>query len=194
MTNIYVGNLPYRTTEDDLAEAFTGFGTVERTTIVIDRETGRSRGFGFVEMPDDAAALKAIEHWNGNPFNGRPLTVNVARPRGSGKSDGGGNASVTAASKPGGDTPADDSTGYGPSSSPSQPVEEVPASRGYSNQILGKKSTSDPMTDWREVNHDGDDAEHDDSASDSGAVDAGIDPADDGDDPEPTATSSYGRD
>lgn len=77
--NLYVGNLAYGTTADDLREAFSQFGTVTRSQIVSDRETGRSRGFGFVEMSDGGD--KAIEGMNGQPFQGRTLTVNEARPR-----------------------------------------------------------------------------------------------------------------
>lgn len=77
--NLYVGNLPYNTTADDLREAFSQFGTVARTQVVSDRETGRSRGFGFVEMADGGDA--AVEAMNGAPFQGRTLTVNEARPR-----------------------------------------------------------------------------------------------------------------
>ena len=81
MTNIYVGNLPYNASEDDLAQHFSQWGQVERVTLVFDRETGRPRGFGFVEMIDDDDAQKAIEQAHGELFNGRPLTVNQARPR-----------------------------------------------------------------------------------------------------------------
>lgn len=77
--NLYVGNLAYGTTADDLREAFSQFGSVTRAQIVSDRETGRSRGFGFVEMSEGAD--KAIEGMNGQPFQGRTLTVNEARPR-----------------------------------------------------------------------------------------------------------------
>ncbi|MBL8865374.1 MAG: RNA-binding protein [Planctomycetia bacterium] len=80
-TNIYVGNLPWSTTNDELADMFAQFGTVGRAQIVTDRETGRSRGFGFVEMPNDAEAQSAIQALNEQPMNGRPLTVNVAQPR-----------------------------------------------------------------------------------------------------------------
>jgi RNA recognition motif-containing protein len=79
--NIYVGNLPYNTTEADLREAFGEFGTVTSASVVIDRETGRSRGFGFVEMATDAEGHKALEGMNGRDWNGRTLTVNEARPR-----------------------------------------------------------------------------------------------------------------
>ncbi|HET6423923.1 MAG TPA: RNA-binding protein, partial [Planctomycetaceae bacterium] len=78
-TNLYVGNLPYQTTADDLREAFSKFGTVARAQVVSDRETGRSRGFGFVEMSDGGE--QAINEMNGASFQGRTLTVNEARPR-----------------------------------------------------------------------------------------------------------------
>lgn len=78
-TNLYVGNLPFSTTADDLREAFAKFGTVSRAQVVSDRETGRSRGFGFVEMADGGE--QAIEGLNGADFSGRKLTVNEARPR-----------------------------------------------------------------------------------------------------------------
>lgn len=78
-TNLYVGNLPFDTTSDDLVQAFGQFGTVVKAQIISDRETGRSRGFGFVEMSDGADA--AIQGMNGADFGGRKLTVNEARPR-----------------------------------------------------------------------------------------------------------------
>ncbi|MEM1211244.1 MAG: RNA-binding protein [Planctomycetota bacterium] len=108
MINIYIGNLPYATSADDLASLFAPYGEVIKTAIVFDRETGRSRGFGFVEMADREAGLKAIEELAGKPFNGRPLTMNEARPRGSGK-DNGKYASTTAVS-PG--SPATQEGGY----------------------------------------------------------------------------------
>ncbi|MBX9626918.1 MAG: RNA-binding protein, partial [Gemmataceae bacterium] len=80
-TNIYVGNLPWSTTTDDLYAMFQQYGAVARAQIVTDRETGRSRGFGFVEMVNEAEANAAIEALNNQPMNGRPLTVNVAKPR-----------------------------------------------------------------------------------------------------------------
>lgn len=79
MISIYVGNLPYDTTDEQLVELFRPFGEVHRASLVTDRETGRPRGFGFVEMPDQAEANKAIEALGGTDFNGRPLTVNEAR-------------------------------------------------------------------------------------------------------------------
>src|SRR5580693_8169568 len=79
--NIYVGNLPYDTNGDDLVELFQTYGTVTSGQVIIDKFSGRSRGFGFVEMAQDDEALAAIEALNGTPYGGRPLTVNEARPR-----------------------------------------------------------------------------------------------------------------
>jgi RNA recognition motif-containing protein len=79
--NIYVGNLAWGATQDDLYELFSQYGKVTRAQVISDRETGRSRGFGFVEMEDDAEAQKAIEALNGFNHNNRPLMVNEARPR-----------------------------------------------------------------------------------------------------------------
>jgi len=81
MTNIYVGNLAYQTTTDDLKAAFEEFGAVDRANVVMDRETGRSRGFGFIEMPNAEEAAKAIESMDGADLGGRNLKVNEARPR-----------------------------------------------------------------------------------------------------------------
>ena len=79
--NIYVGNLSYQTDEQSLGDRFAEFGEVTRVHIVTDRETGRPRGFGFVEMPDESQARKAIDAVNGTESGGRTLTVNEARPR-----------------------------------------------------------------------------------------------------------------
>jgi cold-inducible RNA-binding protein len=79
--NIYVGNLPYDTTGDDLVELFQTYGTVTSGQVIIDKFSGRSRGFGFVEMSQDEEAQAAIDALNGTPYGGRPLTVNEARPR-----------------------------------------------------------------------------------------------------------------
>jgi cold-inducible RNA-binding protein len=76
---VYVGNLPFRTTEEDLANLFSSVGAVESVSIITDRDTGRSKGFGFVSMGADDAD-KAIVQFNGTDFNGRALTVNEARP------------------------------------------------------------------------------------------------------------------
>ena len=78
---LFVGGLPYRTTGDELKDAFSKAGEVASASIVTDRETGRSRGFGFVEMADDSGAQAAIEMWNGKEFDGRSLTVSEARPK-----------------------------------------------------------------------------------------------------------------
>lgn len=77
---LYVGGLPYSSTEDSLKEAFSQAGTVESAVIITDKMSGRSKGFGFVEMSNDEEAQKAIEMFNGQDFEGRKLTVNEARP------------------------------------------------------------------------------------------------------------------
>ncbi|HZN57618.1 MAG TPA: RNA-binding protein [Planctomycetota bacterium] len=79
--NIYVGNLSFKTTEDELRQAFEAFGQVSSVNIISDRETGRPRGFGFVEMANAEEGKKAVEAMNGTNFGGRTLTVNEARPR-----------------------------------------------------------------------------------------------------------------
>ncbi len=79
--NIYVGNLAYKMSEEDLRAAFEAFGTVDSARFVTDRETGRSKGFGFVEMPNQDEALAAINALNGTELFGRTVTVNEARPR-----------------------------------------------------------------------------------------------------------------
>lgn len=79
--NIYVGNLPYQTTEDDLRASFENFGEVTSVRIIQDRTTGRSKGFGFVEMPDEESAETAIAALNGKDFSGRNIRVNQARPK-----------------------------------------------------------------------------------------------------------------
>lgn len=79
--NIYVGNLPWSTTEESLRSLFETYGEVDSAKVITDRETGRSRGFGFVEMPDDSAAQSAIDDLNDKDFEGRNLRVNEARPR-----------------------------------------------------------------------------------------------------------------
>ena len=78
---IYVGNLSFDSTDEDLRELFEGYGAVESAEVVMDKYTGRSRGFGFVEMPDKSVGEKAIQELDGNPFMGRELKVNEARPR-----------------------------------------------------------------------------------------------------------------
>ena len=79
--NIYVGNLPFRTNNSELEEMFTEFGAVDSAAVIMDRDTGRSRGFGFVEMPNQDEGQKAIDEMDGADMGGRPLKVNEARPR-----------------------------------------------------------------------------------------------------------------
>jgi RNA recognition motif-containing protein len=86
--DIYVGNLPYAATDNDLQELFANYGTVTSARVIMDRMTGRSKGFGFVEMPERAEADQAIEAINGSDFMGRPLRVNESQPRP--RNDGGG--------------------------------------------------------------------------------------------------------
>ena len=90
MTNIFVGNLSYQTTQDDLNAAFAAYGAVERVTIVTDRDTGQPRGFAFVEMTEKRDAETAISQLNGAEINGRALNVNEARPKPTGGSGFGG--------------------------------------------------------------------------------------------------------
>jgi RNA recognition motif-containing protein len=86
MTNIFVGNLSYQTTQDELFNAFAAYGNVERVSIVTDRDSGQPRGFAFVEMTEARDAETAISQLNGAELNGRALNVNEARP----KTEGGG--------------------------------------------------------------------------------------------------------
>lgn len=79
--NLYVGNLPYTVTDSDLEAAFSQYGQVKAARVIIDRATGRSKGFGFVEMASAAEGEAAIQALNGKDFQGRTLTVNEARPR-----------------------------------------------------------------------------------------------------------------
>ena len=90
MTNIFVGNLNYSTTQDELFEAFSQYGNVERVNVVTDRDTGQPRGFAFVEMTTDEEAQKAANDFNGYSMGGRALTVNEARPKPEGGFGGGG--------------------------------------------------------------------------------------------------------
>ncbi|MDQ2975962.1 MAG: RNA-binding protein [Acidobacteriota bacterium] len=80
-TKLYVGNLSFRTTSEELRDAFAAVGTVESASVIEDRDTGRSRGFAFVEMATPEEAAAAIEQFNGKDFGGRNLTVNEAKPR-----------------------------------------------------------------------------------------------------------------
>lgn len=87
--NIYVGNLSFNASEDDLNQAFAAFGTVSSASIIKDKFTGQSRGFGFVEMPNADEAKAAIQGMNGKDLKGRALTVNEARPKEDRSSSGG---------------------------------------------------------------------------------------------------------
>jgi RNA recognition motif-containing protein len=80
MTKLYVGNLPYSTKDDSLAALFAAYGEVVSSSIISDRNTGRSKGFGFVELADDSAAQAAIKDMNGKEIEGRKIIVSVARP------------------------------------------------------------------------------------------------------------------
>ena len=88
---LYVGNLSWGTTDEGLRKAFEQYGTVESANVLKDRETGRSRGFGFVDMPVEAEARAAIEAWDGVMLDGRSLRVNEATPREPGRNRGSGN-------------------------------------------------------------------------------------------------------
>jgi RNA recognition motif-containing protein len=99
--NIYVGNLPFQTTADDLRDLFATYGTVTRAQVTTDRETGRSRGFGFVEMADGGD--EAIAALSGTQFQGRTLTVNEARPREDRPRGGGGGGYGGGRGRSGGD-------------------------------------------------------------------------------------------
>ena len=90
MTKIYVGNLSFEATEEQLRDLFGAHGTVQSVAIITDRDTGRSRGFGFIEMADDAEAKAAIEGVNGTELGGRSLNVNEARPKSDRRGGGGG--------------------------------------------------------------------------------------------------------
>ena len=79
--NIFVGNLAFTTSEDDVRQLFEPYGAVDKVSLITDRETGRAKGFGFVEMPDSRAAQSAIQGLHGKDLRGRALTVNKAKPR-----------------------------------------------------------------------------------------------------------------
>jgi cold-inducible RNA-binding protein len=89
MKNLFVGNMSFQTTEADLRALFEPFGQITRVHLAMDRETGRARGFAFVEMPNDAEAAKAIAELDGKEFGGRNLKVNEARPKTEGRGPGG---------------------------------------------------------------------------------------------------------
>ncbi|HEV2911793.1 MAG TPA: RNA-binding protein [Pyrinomonadaceae bacterium] len=108
-TKLYVGNLSFRTSGDELREMFSQAGTVESASVIEDRETGRSRGFGFVEMATAEEAAKAIEMFNGKDLGGRNLTVNEAKP----KTDRGGGGGGGRGGYGGGGGGGRDRGGYG---------------------------------------------------------------------------------
>ncbi|PYS45722.1 MAG: RNA-binding protein [Acidobacteria bacterium] len=116
-TKLYVGNLSFRTTDDDLREAFSQAGTVESANVIQDRETNRSRGFGFVEMASAEEAAKAIEMFNGKDIGGRNVTVNEARPKtdrgGGGRGGYGGGGGHDRGGRGGGGGYGGDRGGYG---------------------------------------------------------------------------------
>lgn len=88
--NIFVGSLPWATEEDDLRSSFEAYGEVTSARIITDKFTGRSKGFGFVEMPDDQAAQKAIDELDGSQLGGRNIVVNKSEPKPQGERRGGG--------------------------------------------------------------------------------------------------------
>jgi cold-inducible RNA-binding protein len=90
MKNIFVGNLDFGATDDSVRSMFEAYGTVDRASVVTDRDSGRSKGFAFVEMPNDAEGERAIAALNGKELNGRALTINEARPKAEGGARGGG--------------------------------------------------------------------------------------------------------
>lgn len=89
MKKLFVGNLPYKTTSADLRDMFSAAGEVSEADVIIDRNDGRSKGFGFVSFANDAEADAAIEMWNGKDIEGRALTVNEARPKTENRPQGG---------------------------------------------------------------------------------------------------------
>lgn len=115
-TNLYVGGLPYATTEDSLRELFTGAGEVRSVRVIMDRETGQSKGFAFVDMADDTGAAQAINTFNGYRLGGRTITVNEARPReerGPGGGGGGGYGGGGGGGYGGGGSRGGNGGGYG---------------------------------------------------------------------------------
>jgi len=144
MMNIYVGNLPYSVKDTDLINLFSRYGSVNKATIVTDRESGRSKGFGFIELADRGAGAAAVAALAGQPFQGRLLTVNEARPRGSGNGErvlgDGSGANAPAGDEHGrSDTPRPHADNPALRDAPAVAGEtEVPASGGYSNRLLSR--------------------------------------------------------
>jgi|SRR5436309_1537098 len=118
MKKIFVGNFPFSMTEDELRSMFEPYGKVDSASVVTDRDTGRSRGFGFVEMPDNGEADRAITALNGQDSGGRSLTVNEARPKTGGGGGGGGPRGGPRGGRGGGGGGRDDYRGH-----PRQPRE-----------------------------------------------------------------------
>jgi RNA recognition motif-containing protein len=112
-TKLYVGNLSFRTTSEELRDAFAAAGTVESASVIEDRDTGRSRGFAFVEMATAEEAAAAIEQFNGKDFGGRNLTVNEAKPRADRGGGGGGRGGYGGGGGRGGYGGGGDRGGYG---------------------------------------------------------------------------------
>jgi len=110
---LYVGNLSFQTSSEDLQDLFGQAGTVESASVVEDRETGRSRGFGFVEMATKEEGESAIQQFNGKDFNGRNLTVNEARPREDRGGGGGGRGGGFGGNRGGGGGSGGGRGGYG---------------------------------------------------------------------------------
>ncbi|MFK7788047.1 MAG: RNA recognition motif domain-containing protein [Phycisphaeraceae bacterium] len=121
MISVYIGNLPYDSTEEQIVELFKPFGEVNRAALVKDRETGRPRGFGFVEMPNEDEARKAIEGLSGKDYEGRPLTVNEARNRSAQRNSANLSRSANKDESTDQDTLSDDA--------------DTPTGGGYSNDI-----------------------------------------------------------
>jgi RNA recognition motif-containing protein len=113
LKNIYVGNISFQTTEQDIDAAFSAYGQVDRVQIVKDRDTGQSRGFAFVEMPNNADADKAMAALNGADLSGRTLTVNEARPREPRPGGGGGGGGNRFGGGGGGNRPGGGGSGGG---------------------------------------------------------------------------------
>src|SRR5882724_13592016 len=112
-TKLYVGNLSFRTTSDELRDAFSSVGTVESASVIEDRETGRSRGFGFVEMATPEEAAAAIEMFNGQDLGGRNITVNEAKPKTDRAGGGGGRGAYGGGRGGGGGGRDHDRSNYG---------------------------------------------------------------------------------
>jgi cold-inducible RNA-binding protein len=110
---LYVGGIPYRTTEDEMRTAFEEAGAVTSVSIIMDRMTGRSRGFGFVEMASEAEAQAAIDRWDGKEMDGRMLSVSMARPQGDRPARPAGGGGFGGGNRGGGYGGGNDRGGYG---------------------------------------------------------------------------------